>query len=464
MTDSDEVSESNVIKQGDVTSTIPQIILTEPAATTQEEEQHAESTHNSPIVALSPKAIATATSSSPATTPLPLTKDLLQRKNKLDRLLLFKEKNHHQQQQQQPQQAEFYSSALDERVTAGLGISTPNASKGVLRSRRPSHYNNPNRNEPEKTSAFSHWSYDLDVYNKSSLSSQHSNKLNATNTSNSHDGDDDRSSNNRNSVSMRPYSAAAAKMNPTTTAAANHRYMDNTYTSNRHYQRPLSSQQQQKQDEYGEEMKNNHKLIDLLYQAVVRVVNSRAPESKKVRRKELFDFATEKEEEVAITTTTEAADSAAAIDHVYSKNSHSQYVNESHQSILSRIMDEKEKEQPTPIAAVIGSPTSPKTNSNRNSTITNNNRFSWLSHTSSFSADAASSAKSITASAAIEDEKKSLQQYNSREERPLYNSNTFSSSTQFTKLMPNPLQGHSLYIFGPNHPLRIFVWKFIRNR
>lgn len=354
MPDSDGQSDIYVHKRAtDVSlSPIPQIVLTEPTSSSLIEPVNV---------------------SVRQSTALPLTKDLLQRKNKLDRLLIQKEKNNQQQDYFSPSSA----------VTAGLGISTPNDRLSGLRSRRinSSQISNSNRSEPEKSQHHSEWSYDLDAFKSStSGSSKGKNKNTATSIS---------GSSNRNSVSMRAYSA-------------NHRYMDkHTDKPNPDYERP--DQHLLKSDN-----KSKYYLLDLLYHAVTRVVHSRAPEAKYVSKQDNFDL---KQQE--------------HINMMKPESPNLSLTNEKMQQLSA---------SPNLI-----------NHSNRNS-----NRFSLLSVNTTIDE------KSVDYESTIE-KKVSLR------EAPFIIPLKPSSST-WESLMPNPLQGNTLYIFPPNNKLRTFVWKSIRNR
>jgi hypothetical protein len=391
MPDSDGMTDRNG-------TSIPQIVLTEPPSQTVQEEEA------TPIQISIPS---TSNNTSPINTnPLPLTKDILQRKNKLDKLLFQKERYH---------STEYFSSnPVDERVTAGLGISTPNDNK--LTYRRLSSNRHSHRNDTEKSK--SEWSYDLDAFKSITTdSSKGHNKQSGAATSVS-------GSSNRNSVSMRAYSA-------------NHRYMDNHHynikqnEANR-YTRP------EQQNQCLVETKSKYQWIDLLYQAVVRVINSRAPESKSIRN---LDF------------------------HTTTNNSTTSLIAPIKVSI----------EQSSPIASIppnekLDLITTPTSNNNNN-----NHRFSWLSFTNSIDEN-----KSFYDNESFNLEKKlstivdSPQKGSPSSPRlpptspppppppvaPMIPKQDSSSSL----LLTNPLQGNSMYLFSPHNPFRIFIWKFIRKR
>ncbi|KAL9549481.1 hypothetical protein PS6_006058 [Mucor atramentarius] len=428
--------------------TIPQIILTEPP--TQHSDANVINTSTSPH-ALSPKSVphkpsppasSTVISPSPLPSPLPLTKDLLQRKNKLDRLLSQKENHRYyrQQQSQQQRSADFSStSAVDERVTAGLGISTPHdhhgsssaaaaASTSGLRSRRfsSSRLSSSNRSEPEKStfspSSLGHhseWSYDLDAFKSSTSGSSKGHHLRHRHPhSSSHhqptSGTSVSGSSNRNSVSMRAYSA-------------NHRYMDRHYGQQGHmpyFERP--DQHLNRHDEY----KSKYFLLDLLIHAVNRVVNSRAPESKQVSDREIFDFDT--------------STAVAAIDDTLAS---------------PPLLNEKSMEPASPHIMTPATATTTTTNKN--------NRYSWLSMVTSL--DEKSS--DFDNESIFPNEKKLASQHtiaHDAQQRPpppppppiqMTAKRPLSLSDE---ILPNPLQGHSLYVFSPTNKFRIHVWKFIR--
>ncbi|OAD00432.1 hypothetical protein MUCCIDRAFT_113913 [Mucor lusitanicus CBS 277.49] len=423
--------------------TIPQIILTEPPTQQQSDANTTIHTSTSPH-ALSPKSVphkpsppasSTVVSSSPLPSPLPLTKDLLQRKNKLDKLLSQKEKHRYYRQQQQRTAADFNSSSLvDERVTAGLGISTPHTDHGAsssmatntsgLRSRLSSS----NRSEPEKPmfspSSLGHhseWSYELDAFKSSTSGSskghhhrhQHSSSYHHHATS----GTSVSGSSNRNSVSMRAYSA-------------NHRYMDRQHGQHGHtpyFERP--DQHLNRHDEY----KSKYFLLDLLIHAVNRVVNSRAPESKQVSDREIFDFNTSPFKTAA----------AAAI----------------HDTPSPPLLNEKSME-----------PASPQIMTPATTTTNRNNRYSWLSFATSldeksFDVDNDSLFPSEKKRASLHDahQLQSLPPLPPPPPPPIQMTAKKPLSLS-DELLPNPLQGHSLCLFGPTNKFRIHVWRFIRKR
>ncbi|CAO3640711.1 unnamed protein product [Mucor fragilis] len=429
--------------------TIPQIILTEPP-TQHTDASTAIHTSTSPH-ALSPKSVphkpsppasSTVIAPSPSSSPLPLTKDLLQRKNKLDRLLSQKEKHRHYRQQQRS--ADFNSSsAVDERVTAGLGISTPHTDHGSssstavgagaptaaasgLRSRRfsSSRLSTSNRSEPEKAmfspSSLGHhseWSYDLDAFKSSTSGSSkgHHTRHHRHQHSNSHhhatSGTSVSGSSNRNSVSMRAYSA-------------NHRYMDRQHGQHGHtpfFERP--DQHLNRHDEY----KSKYFLLDLLIHAVNRVVNSRAPESKQVSDREMFDFDT---------STASPNDTPSP-----------------------PLLNEKPIEPASPHIM-----TPATTNTNRN------NRYSWLSMATSLDEKSSDfdndsifpSEKKLASLHTIPQD--AHHQLQPPPPPPPIQMTVIKPLSLSDEVLPNPLQGHSLYVFGPTNRFRIQVWKWIRKR
>lgn len=356
MPDSDGMSNSKPRKRQELSPTvIPQIVLTDPTSVSSNIEPVRQTT-----------------------TPLPLTKDLLQRKNKLDKLLDQKERRQHQ---------DYFTS---KPVTAGLGISTPNdrlsGDGSGLRSRRTSssRISNSNRSEPEKSQQHSEWSYELDLL-KSSISGSSSKDIRNKKSTTSVSG-----SSNRNSVSMRAYSA-------------NHRYMDKNTTDkfNQAFTRPDQHLLQQE----------NHTKYDIIYQAVQRVVNSRGPESKEIAKLEHFDFTRQQEN--------------SCIGEPIESIKHSQLLGQ-----------QQQQQQTTP--------------NNRHS-----NRFSWLSMNTASIYDG----KSIDYDDSILEKKLSM-----IEPIPPPPPILPSATTGSSIIAPNPLQGNSLYLFSPNNPFRILVWKFIRKR
>jgi hypothetical protein len=396
-------------------SLIPQIILTEPS-TSQEP------TIRSVGIDSPDGLVSKATNYSPPislSTPLPLTKDLLQRKNKLDRLLSQKEKHRHQHRS-----TEVFSpnAPVDERVTAGLGISTPK-NDSYLRSRRPSssRISSSNRSEPERSMitavspssqnqpSHSEWSYDLDVFKSSASGSskgynhqQQPHTKRTTNTSVS-------GSSNRNSVSMRAYSA-------------NHRYMDSKLCddrSNHYFERPDQPLQKT-------ENKSKYYLLDVLYCAVIRVVNSRAPESKQVSNKEIFDFGHEEKDPV---------------------------IQVQDQNVLPLVTDFSNEK-------VILEPPSSRIS-------TRDNRFSLISATTtsidekSFDFDN----ESLAYHTSPLEKKSSIKNDTHIPQSPPNTTEPVRSHISLTdEILPNPLQGNSLFLFGPHNPFRISVWRFIRSR
>ncbi|CEP11360.1 hypothetical protein [Parasitella parasitica] len=413
--------------------TIPQIILTKPPT----QESGADSIDTSSPHALSPKSVphkpsppasSTVVSPSPLPSPLPLTKDLLQQKNKLDKLLSQKERQRRQQQQQQQQQQRYTdfstSSAVDERVTAGLGISTPNDNGGSwsatgLRSRRPSssRLSSSNRSEPEK-SAFSlssqhhsEWSFDLHAFRSSTSGSSkghHHHHRHSSSNQHQTSGTSVSGSSNRNSVSMRAYSA-------------NHRYMD------RHYGQQQAAPYFERPDQHlsrDDEQKSKYFLLDFLLHAVNRVVNSRAPESKQISDKELFDF-----------------DTRIATD-------------DGENDTPSDALNEKPMSPPEPVSHPIMTPATATT-----TTTNKHNRYSWLSMATSLD-EKSSEFDSESMFRALHNEKKLPSLHTIVNDiQPTTPKNSTSLSDE---ILPNPLQGHSLGIFGPTNKFRIHVWRFIR--
>jgi hypothetical protein len=423
--------------------TIPQIILTEPPT----QHSDANNINSTSPLALSPKSVPYKPSPPPSSTviassplplpspspspsPLPLTKDLLQRKNKLDRILSQKEKHRHQQHQQRS--IDFSSSsAVDERVTAGLGISTPNDNHGPssagLRSRRPSssRLSSSNRSEPEKATFspssqyHSEWSYDIDAFKSSTSGSskghhRHHRHNQSTSNYQQNTGTSVSGSSNRNSVSMRAYSA-------------NHRYMDRHHGQHNHtpyFERP--DQHLNRNDDY----KSKYFLLDLLFHAANRVVNSRAPESKQVTDKEIFDFN-------AIIT-----------------DDNTPPVEFNEKSTLP-------KEPTSP--HIITPATVATTTTTATTTNIRDNRYSWLSMATSLD-EKSSDFDNESMFPAFSSEKKLPSQHTVVDDFEPIKITAKKPLSLSDELLTNPLQGHSLYLFSPTNKFRIHVWKFIRKR
>ncbi|KAI8140598.1 Ion transport protein-domain-containing protein [Fennellomyces sp. T-0311] len=110
---------------------VPQITLTEandnqsrPSSSTEQPQSSSTTAVDQSPNSLSPKINRPNNIASPP--PLPLTRDLLQRKNKLDKLIHDgKKRSNHSQSPPIMTFAADSNIAVDERVTAGLGISTP---------------------------------------------------------------------------------------------------------------------------------------------------------------------------------------------------------------------------------------------------------------------------------------------------------------------------------------------------
>ncbi|KAI8993323.1 Ion transport protein-domain-containing protein [Pilobolus umbonatus] len=233
-------------------TTIPQIILTEPPTSSPVNNHtnvHTDSEHDK----LSPA----------YTNIIPLTRDALKRKNKLDRL--------HYQQQKKSQHDLSTTTAIDERITAGLGISIPkdsNSNNTTTKSRnRRSASTMAHKSDMDKQSLepmYSDWSYDLDCKSITSGSTK-----NHRHSSSSVSGQS-----NRNSASMKAYSA-------------NHRYMDRHHQQDNihtQYNRPLQVS--------GISKRSKYTFLSNLYDAVIRVVNIRASESEEISMIDHFDTST----------------------------------------------------------------------------------------------------------------------------------------------------------------------------
>ncbi|KAI8889134.1 hypothetical protein K501DRAFT_329474 [Backusella circina FSU 941] len=416
--DRDSAKREQVPRQRNVSLTsIPQIILTEP---TQGDALPMEVTSSSPY-SLSPPSPRKANPS----TPLPLTKDLLQRKNKLDHLL--------QQEERQPSQeySSLHHHYVDERVTAGLGISTPAAAsqnnKNKTNSNLGSDLRSHNslytrgstqiRSDTDKTLAQtdthisndSQWSNDLDIYRVSMTDSNSRHKYRRRSvTTASVSG-----SSNRNSASMRPYSV-------------NHKH---THHNRRHhtadYQRPIENRHHTRKH-------HRNYFIDAIYSAVNRVIFTRAPESKEMAASEHFDFGTNKDQ----TATTKSV--SPKLGEKDDTNIHHQHNNKP--STIPPIS--------TTSPVIINSISSPP--------LSRHNRYSWLS---------TQDGKSDHDHLSIIDKNFSIQSsLQLKEEQKRYYYNPNYQPVDDKKVMPNPLQGHSLFILGPENPLRIAAWKCIRLR
>ncbi|KAI8887506.1 hypothetical protein K501DRAFT_42930 [Backusella circina FSU 941] len=243
-------SESGSLHDADHSPTdIPLIILTEPS------QPHETTRHQN-------------SSSSPSrNTSLPLTKDILRRKNKLDRLLNQNDRFNHLPLEYST------SSAVDERVTAGLGISTMNDTSSGLRSRRRSSarptslaipspsYNNTSYSSPIQSE--SQWSFDLGTYGTTKSGSSRENPKTASSTRSG--------SSVRNSASMQPYSVY------------------HQHPHHRHHAR-REEYQRINQDTDKSDIKSENYILNILFSTASRVVSARAPESKQVANTENFDF------------------------------------------------------------------------------------------------------------------------------------------------------------------------------
>ncbi|KAG0185974.1 calcium channel protein [Apophysomyces sp. BC1034] len=240
-------------------SPIPQITLTE-AASTLDDELPTSAPHSlytlSPTVSRMPVVPQSPHSSIP---PLPLTRDLLQRKNKLDRIL------HHDRQKSS---TATYSSrtAVDERITAGLGISSPqevlvqsgmsSGPRSAANSVRREDYSQPS--SPRCSGEFQFpWNYDPLLLKPSttSASSGRDHKLrSATSSVTSNSG-----SSMRNATSLKD----------------NHmynQYMERdppVYAPSKSPTYPTTAHSTQSR-----ERASKNKLLNILYNAAARVVNS----------------------------------------------------------------------------------------------------------------------------------------------------------------------------------------------
>ncbi|CAO3641997.1 unnamed protein product [Mucor hiemalis] len=203
--------------------------------------------------------------------------------------------------------------------------------------------------------------------------------------------------------------------------SANHRYMDRQHEKaiQPHYERP-----KQHFNSLNGENKSKYHLVDLLIQAVIRVVNSRAPESKFVKNKETFNF-----------------------HHVPTTASSSSHIPPAQQQQQQQTLPIHSQELNEKVD-IIAPHTPTSNNSNRNS-----HRFSWLSYTNS-----------VEDGKSFFDENESVyfeKKLSSNLEPPVIPPKPISISED---LLPNPLQGDTLYLFSPNNPFRIHIWQWIRNR
>ncbi|KAG0747200.1 hypothetical protein G6F57_006621 [Rhizopus arrhizus] len=249
---------------------IPRIILTEAPP----DEQH--SAKESPINScsqssqtLSPdqNAHRKSISGSNPSTPLPLTKDLLRRKNKLERLLHRQEK--HSNRVSNPLGISYpEDTTIDERVTAGLGITTPNQQEGLRHRRQPSY-----QSESEKN-----------TQSNSSVNQQHLWQHNRQRSFTTHATD---STNNKSKKADTSVTGTSNKNNNTlpniNSSNERHRYIDQHH--NNRYYRQLRQEKILKNNQ-----KSNHYLLELLLNTAKRVVNSRVSESKDISNAERFDF------------------------------------------------------------------------------------------------------------------------------------------------------------------------------
>lgn len=249
---------------------IPRIVLTE--APPDEQHSTVESTINScsqSSQTLSPdqNAHRKSISGSNPSTPLPLTKDLLRRKNKLERLLHRQEK--HNNRVSNPLGISYpEDTTIDERVTAGLGITTPNQKEGLRHRRQPSY-----QSESEKN-----------TQSNSSVNQQHLWQHNRQKSFTTHATD---STNNKSKKADTSVTGTSNKNNNTlpniNSSNERHRYIDQHH--NNRYYRQLRQEKILKNNQ-----KSNHYLLELLLNAAKRVVNSRVSESKDVSNAERFDF------------------------------------------------------------------------------------------------------------------------------------------------------------------------------
>ncbi|RCI07266.1 calcium channel protein [Rhizopus stolonifer] len=249
-------------------TSIPQIILTEAPPDEQPQAHEFSLGKNSATtLTLSPgqSSHKKTTKTENSSVPLPLTKDLLRRKNKLERLLHRQEKD--KNKAPNPLGISYpEDSPIDERVTAGLGISTFNQKEG-LRHRQSYHSESDTKDQ-----------------NNSSIKQQHSWHHNRQKsfTTNLTDSTNQKSKNADTSVT-----GTSNRNNKTSANNDNtnerHRYIDQ-YHSNRYYR------QLQKEKLLKNSQKSKYYLLELVFNAAKRVVHSRVSESEDVANAENFDL------------------------------------------------------------------------------------------------------------------------------------------------------------------------------
>ncbi|KAI8378320.1 Ion transport protein-domain-containing protein [Blakeslea trispora] len=358
-------------------------------------------------------------------TPLPLTKDLLQRKNKLDRLLLQKEKSRRRHEQKLSMPDTYMSNDIvDERVTAGLGISTP----GISHEHSSSSLSNGRSQNPEKSAAtlfspnMSEWGYELDsfrpTFSESSRGDGKRSKKQHTGTSVS-------GSSVRNSVSMRAYSA-------------NHRYMDTNPNHSQHphhsYRHSMTYHRQPQTPLQQADVKHKYFLIDFLYQAAQRVINARAPESSQIAQYDTYDL------------------------------------NQAKSTMPPPPKEPEQPEQPEQ-ARLPATIAEDVTSIGINEKVLNPFPTTEMSANSAYSVKQASSQKhrhSWLSFATSWDERSDIDHNSIVEQKPVQEQSDISEATKrpvpHSDVQPNPLQGHTLCLFGPNNPIRLYTWYFIRKR
>ncbi|KAF7722394.1 calcium channel protein [Apophysomyces ossiformis] len=244
-------------------SLIPQITLTEPA-NPSETEQHVSASHSSYTLSPASPRIQSAPSSPHNAPSLPLTRDLLRRKNKLDRILNY-------EQQNSPAISFSSSTAVDERITAGLGIFSPreSATQSAMGSGPRSRANSIRKEDHSQPSSPRYsdqfqfpWNQDPLLLRPStaSASSEKDYRFRSVTSSVS----------SKSGTSMR--NAPSLNVNP-----AHHQNTDHpSYTNNapRLASYPMIGHAAQPR-----ERKSRSKLLNMLYNTAIRVVNSRVSES-----------------------------------------------------------------------------------------------------------------------------------------------------------------------------------------
>lgn len=245
---------------------VPQITLTEAIDDNQAPPQQSSLLQSLP----SPGSLSPTLHRPPSTPTLPLTRDILTRKNKLDKLLHNAAARSRRQQQQQP--AMIYSldsdSIVDERITAGLGITPPAAaastsdtdadrSSNKLRHRR--HATQSSNNLDEKTTPRSSENFRWELYDFDQRKCSYV-----------------RTSVNENMMAFSNMSSAA-----TTASKRNSIAKVESPSPPNHYQPPPPHRYSSFTATYRTRpsRRNRFSLLDMLLNAAARVVNLRDPET-----------------------------------------------------------------------------------------------------------------------------------------------------------------------------------------